>query len=265
MIKKILIGLFVILCITVGIFHFFVYPSPDKFPLQDKSKPILIAHAGGAYEGKTYTNSIEALSNSMQNGYNFIEIDLLLLSDDKLGGVHELDQFNEITGFNKDYTPVSSKDLKERRIYGNLHALQAEDIVDKFKNSDAYLVTDKTDDPRLIERDIPLDKKKMLVEAFSYKAYLNLLKNGYHYPMLCIGDKHSLDHYQPLFITGKVKMITIPVELIAQAQNELESLINKGVAIFAFTSNDIEFMKKYGGTAVTGFYTDSITYKDLSR
>jgi len=261
--KKNIISIFIILIIAVIILHFFIYPSPPAFPIHDKNQPILIAHAGGEYDGKTYTNSVEAVTTSLKNGYKFIEIDLQILTDNKLGGIHDMIHFNKMTGFGEVSDPVSSEDFKNRKIYGNLSPLLSDDIVNIFKNSDAFLVTDKIEEPLLLEKEIPLDKKRMLIETFSYKSYLNHVKHGYDYPMLCIGDLSELEHYWPLFVTGKVKIITFPAERIPECQKELTELINKGVVIFAFSTNDKDIILKYGGTTVSGFYTDSVTYENL--
>ena len=43
-----------------------------------------IAHAGGAIDGITYTNSLEALDLSYSKGCKLFELDLVLTSDDKI-------------------------------------------------------------------------------------------------------------------------------------------------------------------------------------
>jgi glycerophosphoryl diester phosphodiesterase len=40
------------------------------------SAPTLIAHAGGAINQQTYTNSLEALNANYAKGFRFFEIDL---------------------------------------------------------------------------------------------------------------------------------------------------------------------------------------------
>lgn len=263
MIKKNLGFILILICLVVSILYFFIYPTPKTFPIEDKTKPILIAHAGGVYEGKIYTNSIEAVEHSLNEGYDFIEIDLQILIDNKLGGIHDMAQFNKSIGLGDILDPISSKDFKKHKIYNTLSPLLSDDIVSIFSKNKVYLVTDKIENPELLEKEIPLDKKRMLVETFSYKTYLNHVKYGYDYPMLCIGGKEELEHYWPLFIMGKIKIITFPAEKILDSKEKLEQLIKKDIAIFAFSSNDKNFILKYGGYTVSGFYTDSITYHNL--
>ena len=46
----------------------------------DISKEYLIAHAGGSIEDTIYTNSYEAIINSINKGYKYIEIDFRILN-----------------------------------------------------------------------------------------------------------------------------------------------------------------------------------------
>lgn len=105
----------------------------------------------------------------------------------------------------------------------------------------------------------------MLVETFSYTSYVNHVRYGYDYPMLCIGGEEELEHYWPLFITNKVRIITFPADKIIDSADKLQELIKKDVAIFAFSTDDRDLILKYGGNTVSGFYTDSTTYRDLYK
>lgn len=261
--KGIIIGFISIFFIFFIILQY-VFPTPEDFPIDDYTKPILIAHAGSAVNGKTYTNSLEAIEKAAKSKYEFLELDLIVTEDKKIGAAHTIDDFNEFTGFGRNFNPLYSEDFKNRRLFDSLHPLQTEAINSFFeKNNKMILVTDKIDDFDLMNEQLRVDKDRMLVEVFNYKSYAEALRKGIKYPMLCIWHDQGLYSYSKFFTTGKVKMITIPVELIYSSEAKLKELHNKGIQIFAFTSNDKEFILKYGGTAVTGFYTDSITYSDL--
>ena len=62
-----------------------------------KSEHHYIAHAGGAIDGIRYTNSKEAILNSISKGAKYIELDLSLTRDGKLVAVHDWHWFNELT------------------------------------------------------------------------------------------------------------------------------------------------------------------------
>ena len=294
--KKIIIVVSLILILAISIFQFFVhltsndlpcaaenkmliltvygggvvdgiYPTPDDFPYTNEDgMPILIAHGGGAIDGKIYTNSYEAVKNSIEVvAYDFVELDLREMADGKLGAIHEMDEFNTMTGFAGDTGKITSEDLKTRRIYGTYRPLLAPDINDLFGNSDVFLVTDKIGNFDLLNDEITIDREKMLVEVFSYQSYVRALRKGIKYPMLCIWSEKDLARFWVLLKLKKIKMITIPVGLITACPAELKELYDSGVVIFAFTSNDADFIIEHGGSTVSGFYTDSISYNMLQN
>ena len=86
-------------------------PIPEQF----------IAHAWGEINGEIYTNSLEALTYSYEQGAKFFELDILETVEGKLIAAHDEDSIStlEINGIN-----------------------------DRFEqHSDAILITDKIDDP----------------------------------------------------------------------------------------------------------------------
>ena len=58
----------------------------------------LIAHAGGAVDGVSMTNSYEALCTARDNGYKYIELDLLFTSDSVLVAMHDWAGYNAAMG-----------------------------------------------------------------------------------------------------------------------------------------------------------------------
>lgn len=67
----------------------------------------LIAHAGGGIDGITYTNSYEALNNSVHNGFALIEIDFSWTSDGQLVCAHDWDaSMRGVLGFGLPEVPT---------------------------------------------------------------------------------------------------------------------------------------------------------------
>lgn len=65
-----------------------------------------IAHAGGAVQGKTYTNSLEALNASYKKGFRLFELDIIKTSDGEFVAAHNWNLWQEQTGYQGDI-PVS--------------------------------------------------------------------------------------------------------------------------------------------------------------
>ena len=165
----------------------------------------LIAHACGEIDGHVYTNSLEALQESIDDGYKFIEIDLGLTADSILVAVHDWKEFNDITchPHSKDTIPCYD-DFSSRTIYGKYTPLSAEKINRIFlSDTTLYLVTDKISNPEILGQYFPHLKQRMVVEAFSYNDY-TILRNEKYFRVLysrLAGDfyenikKHLLFHY----------------------------------------------------------------------
>lgn len=225
--------------------------------------PILIAHAGGAIDGKIYTNSREALLNAAASGYKYIEFDLHFTSDSVLVATHSWSDFNEQTGFAEygDSVP-SAADFFSRRIYGKYTPLSAAEIDSFFMaNEHLYLVTDKISSPDLLDYHFPMLKERMVVEAFSYDDYVELCRRGYGQVFYsCMAEdlssasvKHLLLH--PLFKGEKV-------ECIAMHAGSLDAGLFRLLSLFCdfrlalFTVNNLDDVPEKLRKRVRFIYTD---------
>ena len=83
----------------------------------------LIAHAGGALLKPEpylfYTNSQEAVKNSLHNGFKYIEIDIQQLKDGRLVAFHDIALFRNLTQDNPFKPgPLTVADFKTKKIQG---------------------------------------------------------------------------------------------------------------------------------------------------
>lgn len=224
-----------------------------------------IAHAGGAIDGYAYTNSKEALEQSVANGYKYVEFDLLMTADSVLVAAHTWSEFNAMTGYacKKDTAPTLSEFLS-RRIYGKYSPLTACDINDFFAaNKNLYLVTDKISDADVLEQYFGDIKNRMVVEAFSYPHYEELLEQGYHRVLYsCMAHdmneavvKHLLLH---TFHKGR------RIEWITLHTSAFDNFLFKTIDFFGsykaalFTVNDTADIPERYRKKVYMIYTDSL-------
>ena len=71
-----------------------------------------IAHAGGGIDDLKYTNSLEAVNNSIKNNFKLIELDIRETLDNVFVGVHEWGEFKKITSIkNKDKIDLNNEAL----------------------------------------------------------------------------------------------------------------------------------------------------------
>ncbi|MEE1253580.1 MAG: sulfatase-like hydrolase/transferase [Paludibacteraceae bacterium] len=147
------------------------FESPDL--------PHYIAHAGGSVYRYMYSNSLEAVRNTLAHGYDFMELDLSVTSDGELVAWHDW-QF-EWTG------APTHDEFMARKIYGLFTPIdfpRMDSIL--TANPQLTLVTDKISDPAVIDWWLGKYKDRMWVECFSDEDYFALQEKGYHVLASCV-------------------------------------------------------------------------------
>ena len=137
------------------------------------SPSLLIAHAGGAIGGHTYTNSKEALAN----GFQYIELDLYETSDSNVVCLHSLEDYREMTS--TDCEVLDAKSFLSHQLYGKYTPMTLNDAIKIWEERPFYFVTDKISDPIILNRYFKRNRNKVIVEAFSLDDYIQLERDGY--------------------------------------------------------------------------------------
>lgn len=128
-----------------------------------------IAHAGGAIDSNTYTNSLEALDLSYSKGFRYFELDLILSSDNQIVASHDWEMWKKQTNYQGE-TPVSHDVFLENKLFGKYTPLDIAGINTWFQaHEDAFLVTDKINDPSIVANQF-IDKDRLIMELFSLDA-----------------------------------------------------------------------------------------------
>lgn len=147
------------------------FKSPDL--------PHYIAHAGGSVYRYMYSNSLEAVRNTLAHGFDFMELDLSVTSDGELVAWHDW-QF--------EWTEAPTHDeFMARKIYGLFTPInfpRMDSIL--TANPQLTLVTDKISDPAVIDRWLGKYKDRMWVECFSDADYFALQEKGYLVLASCV-------------------------------------------------------------------------------
>lgn len=140
-----------------------------------------IAHAGGCVNGYKYTNSLEAVENAINCGIRFIELDLLMTSDNKLVTGHDWEFFRQATNREPSTEPLSFAEYRKKKIYDTLTPITM-DILDSLMtvHPDIYIVTDKISDPDILEKFLGKYRSRIMVECFETLSYSRLNKMGFY-------------------------------------------------------------------------------------
>lgn len=211
----------------------------------------------------TYTNSKEALLQSINEGFKFIELDLMLDSDGDIFAAHDYKHFYTITNANFDdenalQTPPSKDYLNNAKIHNKFSILDKNAINEIFMaNPHIFLVTDKLNDFEALRTQFSDFKDRLLIEVFGLKNYFKARKMGFKYPMLSTSDIALAKKFN-------IPMIVAHTSLL-QSQKGTEDAYNfiaNGGCILLYSSNEKAFIDTHKGKGATQFYVDNYDIKN---
>lgn len=218
-----------------------------------------IAHGGGIGEF-VYTNSREAVMDSLRRGFRYIELDLSLTSCGELVAAHDWARFRAIAGADTALqTPLSRKEIMELRDKWKYTPLFAEDICQLMEeNPEMILVTDKIQDFDLLARSVPY-KDRMIVEAFSCHGALQALRNGFSNVALTVWGAEQLKAVLRYHIPGVVLYGPL-IESDPGALEQVRRLHRQGCCIMAHWASVCdkpEYVHRHLGRNISRIYTDT--------
>ena len=226
-----------------------------------KDRNRFIAHGGGAVNGHTYTNSLEALNHNYANGFKLFELDIIKTSDGKYVAAHDWNHWAKISGY-KGSLPVSEEEFLKHKLYNKYTPLDMKAINKWFgDHKDAILVTDKVNEPKEFSQ-LFLDKKRLMMELFSLEALEEGLKLGIRSAIPSENvvnalGKNKLSKLKEL----KVKNIAVSRRYIEPNHNLMKELKESGINVYVFHVNfdkgkNEQYVVNYEMDYVYGMYAD---------
>lgn len=218
-----------------------------------------IAHGGGI--GRyVYTNCLEAVQDSLNRGFKYVELDLLTTTDGYLVGGHDWTRVRELAGIeNTIEKPISRSELMAYRAKWKQTLLFAEDICQLMKeHPHMILVTDKVQDFDLLARSIPYTERTV-VEAFDCYSCLEALRAGFRNVALSAWSIEGMYQARQYKLPGIVLSATVlnsnpaAAELAKQMHQEGCCIMVHGSAI----CDSSDFIHKYLGKSISRIYTDT--------
>ncbi|CAK2029419.1 GP-PDE domain-containing protein [Vibrio crassostreae] len=222
----------------------------------------LIAHAGGGINGLKYTNSLEAMEQSIEHGFKMIELDLLISSDGRIVAVHDWKSFHEMTSSNNTGS-ISYKEFESKIIYDKYKTLNISTAFDILGENDVVLVTDKIKNLALLSKYI-IDKDKSIIEVFSTDKYNEAIELGFNNVAL------NIDLNTPLILEwidlNKIKAVTYRGDNLGSLGSEYQKAIelsNMGVSAMIYSTNDLDLDGiKASGIVNFALYVDFVLPSD---
>ncbi|SFT96080.1 hypothetical protein, partial [Halomonas saccharevitans] len=220
-----------------------------------------VAHAGGGYNGKTYTNSIEALEYNKEN-YSLFEVDLSWTSDDELVCIHDWgNSFERSFGINTEsavslnefITLVSGKsDVEKCTLTSLAHWME--------KNPGDRIVTDvkerNANALKLIAERYPELKNRFVPQVYQPTEYYMARMLGFDNVIWTLyrfrGDNESiLSHLKNMDLYG----LTMPRGKV-DAGLAKQAFDERGVRSYVHTINSVDEYLKYLNLGASEIYTD---------
>ena len=143
-------------------------------------EPLLIAHAGGGIDGRKYTNSLEAVENSLKAGFDAFELDLLLSSDSILVAAHDWGMLRGISGHTHESDTLSYSQYLNLTLCDKYTPVNWHDWDSIMSaNPDVIFVLDKVSDPKIVNECFGKYKERLKIECLSISDYYELKDMGF--------------------------------------------------------------------------------------
>ncbi len=218
-----------------------------------------IAHGGGVGEFH-YTNCAEAVKDSLDKGFTYIEIDLAITTDGHLVGAHTWRELKALLGSEElSDAPMSRADIEALRPRWRRTPLFADDICRILQeHPEMVLVTDKVQNFKLLKQQIPF-ADRMIVEAFSTHNCLQAFRAGFTHVALTAYSVYDLQQAQkykiPGVVLGAPLMVKNPssIPLIRQMHESGCCIMVHGSAF----SDKPDFVHTHLGRNISRIYTDT--------
>lgn len=210
-----------------------------------------VAHAGGAYNGLSYTNSLEALNANYQKGFRYFEIDLQRLADGKIICAHDV----------MESTPSSSKPKHTVTVphnAGYTSCTLATLTQWLYIHPDARLITDVKKESQMAVLSAlakHAGTKQMIPQIYDPSEYDAVKKLGYTNIILTLyrykGENAALIEFTR---NHALYAVTMPTHYALQGK-----ALRMQAPIYIHTVNTCSSYKLANLLGANGFYTDTLS------
>lgn len=232
----------------------------------------LIYHAGGGIEGLDYTNSKEALQNTLDEGHRIVEIDFLYTADQKLVCAHFWKSLYE-----DGETIPTLKEFKEHKIFGKYSSMTAEELIAYMETyEDLYIIIDTKEE----------NYGSVIADLVELSAFNTTITDRF---VIQLYDENSKAEFLKLYpfkrenflfttykygteLTNRIMKICYEEDIAVIAityglwdQETIEKFREKGFIIYEYTVNRPNQANVSLEKGINSFYTDYLVEADLQR
>jgi glycerophosphoryl diester phosphodiesterase len=230
------------------------------------SPPRLIVHAGGIGNHRTFTNSLEALDDSVARGYAAIEIDLSWTSDDRLVLLHDWDR-EYARLFDRSPGRLTIAEFCSMPSPHGLTHLSLDGFEDWLADHpNILIITDikerNTEGLRVIAEKYPEQFHQIVPQIYDPTSYREVRKLGYDHVIFSLYRTDLSDRQVIEFaVANPLFGVTMPVRRAMEGSLPSELAAN-GVRVFVHTVNDNATVDRLRTQGVYGVYSDWLSPHD---
>ena len=240
-----------ILCLLIAP-HFGI--GADK-----EEHPQLIAHAGGGIYGFRLTNSMEAIQQSYDNGFRYIELDFDVTSDGHVVLIHGW--FSLVERLLNLEGQRTLAEFKESETFLDLTLLSLEDLlVWLSEHPEVSVVTDvKSEDNmavlEMIANAAGDQTDQFIPQIYEFDQYDRAKDLGYRRIILTL-YRMNVDTATLQDFVATHDLWAVTMDYTRVSEELLGAVTSTGTAVYAHTVNDLSFYETWKDLGLTGIYTD---------
>jgi glycerophosphoryl diester phosphodiesterase len=235
--------------------------------LNINAQPLMIAHAGGGFNGQNYSNSLEALELNYNKGFRYFEIDFSWTSDQQLVCLHDWGKrFKKTFGFKTKHALSYEKFQYLLNNTNKLHPCTLETLeIWLLEHPDVTIITDvKYNNIKAIAKIIkqyPNLLNRLIPQFYQPKEYAILKDMGFKQLIWILyqfeGKLSSVVGY-----VNNMDLLAISMRASQAKKKFAKQLIVNGENIFVYTINNQKALEKLVKKhQVSGIYTDFLESK----
>ncbi len=229
----------------------------------------LISHAGGRIDRSDYSNSKEALEETLKKGIYFVEIDFMYTSDQKLVCMHKWED-----QWGPENVPSLQEFLSEK-IFGKYTPMTAADVVEYMENyPELYVIIDtkEEDQVQVVKTLIDLSAHNPdITDRFVIQLYAEGVKSeiqklypfqdsNYLFTIYKYGDRMPRS-VMKICYDENISVVTIPYS--AWKEEDRQIFYSRDFKVYEHTVNCPDDANEAIEEGVWGVYTDLLSYDDL--
>jgi glycerophosphoryl diester phosphodiesterase len=253
-----------------------------------------IAHGGGGIDGKTYSNSLEAMELSYDNGLRVFDMDLLFTSDSVLVCCHSWEESLELgdvpmkeshsfvdrnghVQHHLDHAqPLDYNTFKSRKVYRCFTPTSCEDMISFMEtHPDVYIATDMKDDVEKSYSFMVNKAKEMgcenvldriIANVYEYDVYDKIMKI-YQFKNTTARQHHvHPNNYYELAkfcVNNDIHVVNLSSCYLEDEGAKL--LMSKGIHVFVAIVDYISDLENLKGKGFSGACTNWLKESDWNR